>query len=227
MMRIIFLYTIFCINLSAPLNKVILEQLLPPTAIILEAGAYDGCDTQEIAQLFPHSSIYAFEPVPHLFKLLQTYTYASPNVHCIKKALSTTTGSAKFFVSNVPGALSGSSSLLEPEEHLTYHPLVTFDTCIQVETINLDEWAYQNTIDHIDFMWLDMQGAELDVLKAAPNIVKKTKMIYLEVAYIHLYKNSHLFDEVRSWFESQGFILIFSEATSAAEGNALFMRKEK
>lgn len=71
---IIFFYILFSFYSISPLNKVILKQVLPDNAIIIEAGAFDGGDTQEIAELLPNAHIYAFEPLPNLFSILKKKT---------------------------------------------------------------------------------------------------------------------------------------------------------
>jgi FkbM family methyltransferase len=211
------------LNISAEVDKQILKKYLPSNPIIFEAGAYDGGDTLQMSQFWPEATIYAFEPVENLFSILKNTVKNCSNVCCQMLALSTKTGTAKFYLSNVPGALSGSSSLLEPKEHLNFHPMVGFSDGMEVATVNLDDFAQKNTIDHVDFMWLDMQGAELDMLKASPKIFKTIRAIFMEVAYIELYKGCHLYPEVCQWFESQGFKMVYQETTCAAEGNALFV----
>ncbi len=197
---------------------------LPENCIILEAGSYDGQDTRKMAELFKKATIYAFEPVPELFNRTYTNVKDCPNVQVIKVALSDKKGRANFFLSNVDNVLSASGSLFEPFEHFNYYPETQFDQQTSVDTVNLDEWCKENHVNHIDFMWLDMQGAELKVLKAAPEILKTVKYIWTEVAVVQTYKNIPLYPEVRSWFESQGFRQILMQPTSTAEANVLFGR---
>ena len=208
-------------------NKKYIEQFLPRNPVILEAGAHIGVDTVEMAKMWPTSTIHAFEPVPKLYNQLIASTYQLPNVRCYELALSNISGRATFYVSG--GAGDASSSLLKPKEHLLYHPQISFDEVIEVKTLTLDEWALQNGVDHIDFMWLDMQGTEFNMLKAAPQILKTTKVIFIKIAFTETYKNIALYSEVRPWLESQGFMLIYEEVCGAAkaEGNALFIRATK
>ncbi len=223
----LFLITTITFNLQAHWILNNLQQLLPSKPVILEAGACDGEDSLRMSQLWPQGTIYSFEPVPSLFLKTRAKTFARNNVHCYKLALSEQTGKATFFVSSSPEEeTSGSGSLLEPKDHLTIYPDVRFEKTIEVQTINLDEWAAQNNVDYIDLMWLDMQGAELSVLKAAPRILRTVKLIFIEIAFKETYKNVPLYPEVRSWLESQGFTVIFEETCGAAkaEGNALFIR---
>jgi FkbM family methyltransferase len=45
----------------------------------------------------------------------------------------------------------------------------------EVESITLDSFVFKNNIEHIDFIKLDVEGAELDVLKGARETIKKFK----------------------------------------------------
>ncbi|MBK6479822.1 MAG: FkbM family methyltransferase [Saprospiraceae bacterium] len=75
-----------------------------------------------------------------------------------------------------------SSSLLEPKDHLIDHPDTSFKDKIQVQTITLDDWAFQNNISKVDLLWLDMQGFELNMLKASNKILATVKVIHTEVS---------------------------------------------
>lgn len=221
---------LFCLKLTAHRILNDMPRFLPENPVILEAGAFDGEDALRMSQLWSKATIHTFEPVPLLFLKTKAKTFNCKNVHCHQLALSGQTGRAQFYVSSdAQNEISGSSSLLEPKDHLKFYQDIKFNNIIEVQTMNLDEWAEANNIDHIDFMWLDMQGAEFDMLKSAPNILKTVKLIFMEVAFAQTYKNIPLYQEVRAWLESQGFVVIFDETCGAAkaEGNALFIRVQK
>lgn len=204
-----------------------LAQFLPENPVILEAGAYDGEHSLQMSELWPKGKIHIFEPVPLLFLKTKAKTFNRKNVCCYQLALSSQTGKENFYVSSDPETeISRSSSLLEPKNHLTLYPTVKFNKRIEVPTINLDEWAALNNVDHIDLMWLDMQGNEFNVLKAAPNMLKTAKVIFIKIAFTETYKNIPLYYEVRPWLESQGFKVISEETCgdAKAEGYALFIR---
>jgi FkbM family methyltransferase len=224
------LVSLTALQLSAHRMLPSMAQFLPENPVILEAGAFEGEDAVVMSQVWPKGIIHTFEPVPLLYLKTKAKTFNCKNVRCYQMALSETTGKAKFYVSSDnENDVSGSSSLLEPKEHLKIYPSVKFNRSIEVQTINLDEWAQINNVDHIDFMWLDMQGAELAMLKACPNILKTVKLIFIEIAFAETYKNMPLYQEVRPWLESQGFTVIYEETCGAAkaEGNALFIRTSK
>jgi FkbM family methyltransferase len=206
-----------------------IKHLLPENPIILEAGAYDGTDTITMAQLWPKATIYTFEPLPEMFYVLQSKVKNYKNIFCYPLALNDCTGKSLFYVSDFfNNETIASSSLLQPTGHLQFYPYIIFNKSIEIDTINLDEWAIKNKVNYIDFMWLDIQGAELKVLKAAPKILKTIKIIFMEVAFKETYKDMPLFSEINDWLLKQGFSLEFIEPCGQmkAEGNALYIRND-
>lgn len=207
-----------------------IKEFIPTNPIIVEAGAFNGNDTKQLHKIWPTGSIHAFEPVPEIFALLQENTGALPNVTCHPIALSDTIGFAEFHVSEnpaKPGNPFPAGSLLTPKERLNWSNAV-YPKTISVPTITLDEWARLHQIDHIDFLWLDLQGHALSVLKAAPHILSRIQFIYTEVEFIEAYKNQPLYPEVKEWLEDNGFMMIakdFTDTTSWFFGNILFKRQ--
>lgn len=207
----------------------LIRDYLPDNPIIVEAGAFDGTDTQKTAAFWPAATIHAFEPVPEIFKLLQAHTAPLAHVHRHQVALSNTTGSATFHVSQKPsraGKPFQAGSLHAPHERLAWTD-TQYTHTISVPTITLDEWAHQNKIDHIDFIWLDAQGHELAILHGAPELLKTVKVIYTEVHFIQAYHGQPLADELIGWIEAQGFVQLAQDYTNQTDwffGNVVFVR---
>lgn len=209
------------------ITKQFIAQYLPANPIIVEAGAHTGIDSEEMAKLWPTSMIYAFEPVPSLFEQLKHRASPYSNIVCSKKALSDKVGTTSMYVNEGDG-YDGSSSLLKPSTYMKEdYPYLSFPHVINVETITLDVWAEQNNIDHVDFLWLDMQGAEHLMLKVAPKILSTVKVIYTEVSFREIYEGLTLYPEYQKWLESNGFTAIkYDEyAIYNKDGNVLFVRK--
>jgi FkbM family methyltransferase len=208
-----------------------IQPFLPANPIIIEAGAFTGGDTQRLSSFWPQATIHAFEPVPDIFALLKTNVSSLHNVHCHPMGLSDTTGTAQFYVSESPkkpGAPFQAGSLLKPKERLKLSP-VQYNKTITINAITLDDWAQQNNIPHVDFAWLDMQGYELNVLKASPRMLATLKVIYTEVEFVEAYENQYMYHDVRTWLEAQGFIMIardFSDNPDWFYGNAVFVKKD-
>lgn len=185
-----------------PITKQFISQYLPANPIIVEAGAHIGRDTVKMAKLWPSGIIYAFEPVPNLFEQLKINTKDFSNVFCFQLALSSKIGSAILHVSS--GASTAASSLLKPKDYIVDRPEVIFND-IEIQTTTLDSWAQENKINYVDFLWFDMQGHELEVLKASPKIVSSAKAILIEVSLTERFENNPLYQDVINWLKSNQF----------------------
>jgi len=210
-------------NDTGCIEKSILRKYIPRNPVVIEAGAHIGRDTVEMAKTWRKGTIYAFEPVDSLYAKLETNTKKYANVICQKYALGDQTRQGVINVSG--GTSNGSSSLLPPKEHLTFHPSVTFEKMQAVDIITLDDWAKKMKIESFDFLWLDLQGMEMSVLQASPRILKTVKALYTEVSLIPLYENAPLYPEFKNWLADQGFYVKQELLAWKDSGNVLFLRK--
>ena len=104
-------------------------------------------------------------------------------------------------------------------------PNKMFTGTVKVQGWNLDEWAEKYNVSRIDYMDLDMQGAEGAVLKTCPKILKTVTFIHVEVSTTPLWSGIVLFPELKYFLESEGFTFIQAELEHNLHGNALFQRK--
>ena len=181
-------------------------------AIIFEAGAHNGSDTQNFCEMFPSSKIYAFEPNKNLFDMyLIPLTYTYPNLNVTNKGLAKESGKIKFYLDENPNGSSGASSLLESEsDFLQNH--IKIETCIEIECTSLVDFCNQNQIDKIDFIWLDIEGYEYYLLESIQNsLLKNIKYIYLELNYKQFRKNIKKYDDVHKLLIDNSFEQIFLE----------------
>jgi FkbM family methyltransferase len=212
------------ITINERINKFYIRQFLPDNAIIVDAGAHHGYDSIDWAKILPKSKIYAFEPIPHVFEILKQYTQFYKQITCLPFALSDTNGMAEMYVSS--GGSDGSSSLLKPKDHLVDHPELTFDEKCTVQTFTLDEWAKNNNLRKIDFMWLDMQGAELLMLKQSTQILPTIHAIHMEVSTKETYENVPQYAEVADWMKTNGFTVKIEAIPQGWDmENVLFVRE--
>jgi FkbM family methyltransferase len=213
-------------ELPAPLfqvPKTELRQYLPVAPVIVEAGAHNGTDTVELAQLWKQGSVHAFEPVPSLFFELRKKTQNLANVFCYPLALAAQQGKQRLNVSG--GDSDGSSSLLEPALHRTFHPGVTFDNKIEVEAVTLDSWARDHAVGNIDLLWLDLQGMEPAVLRSSSRTLSGVRAVYAEVSLEKVYEGTELYPQFRAWMESQGFGVVQEFLPFPDMGNVLFVHR--
>jgi 2-O-methyltransferase len=206
------------------MHEKLIAPYLPTNPVVIEAGAHVGTDTMAMAKLWKKGVIHAFEPVPDLYEKLVYNTRKFFNVRTYPYALGAKTGKQKMFVSS--GRSDASSSLLKPKEHLNYHPEVYFETEIEVNVCPIDEWAKQNQVESVDFMWLDLQGNELEVLKNCPKTMTTVSTILLEINLVENYEGCALFEDFLRWFYHKGYRLQWFQAEAESFGNALFVKKQ-
>lgn len=207
------------------ISKVVLKKYLPANPVIIDCGAHDGSDSVELATIFKKGIIHSFEPVEELYLRLKKKAEKYNNIHSYQIALADKNGVMDLYVSE--GSSDASSSLLEPVEHLKDHPGTFFKNTVSVSTNTLDSWANKNAILKVDMLWLDMQGYELNMLKASEFILGTVSVIHTEVSTKETYKEVTQYKEYRSFLESKGFELLLEAIPKGWDmGNALFLRKK-
>jgi FkbM family methyltransferase len=127
----------------------------------------------------------------------------------IPLALSDSIGEKELYVTKAPMC---SSLYLPNESYLARFQrlpeLVNLDFSIGIETTTLDAFCQEEKIEEIDFLQIDVQGADLDVLKGAINLLNNTiAAIQIEVEFSHLYLNQPLFSDVDIFLRNQHFTL--------------------
>jgi 2-O-methyltransferase len=197
---------------------------LSGSPVILEAGAFDGADTVRFAERWPGARIYTFEPVPELFADVERRTSHLAQVRRYPMALSDRTGPATFHIVGNPDDESSPgrdfSSLLPVNDILVPHLAIT--RSITVQAITIADWAHGEGVDRIDFMWLDMQGMELPVLKAAGPVLATTRAIHMGVLREEFFAGCALYHEIVSAMRSMGFRAAIDRVTLKF-GNILFV----
>ena len=120
-----------------------------------------------------------------------------------------------------------SSSILELEEHLKEHPYVFETQRYKKSTITVNTFLKKYNIDPslIEFVNIDIQGAELLALKGMSEVLKYAKYLYLEVNNKHLYRNCALVDEIDSFVLNYGFERKMINMTQHGWGDALYVKK--
>lgn len=217
--------TYFYINDRQRLKVV--KEYLPNDPIILEAGAFDGQDSISMLHFWPNATIHSFEPVDEIYSKLVKNVSSYNQIKTYPIALGDKVGKIEIYVSeqvNNPGIASGSSSILEPKQHIEVDKTIIFPRKVNSFMITIDEWAKNNNISYIDLMWLDMQGYELNALMNAKSILHTVKAIIIEVEFIEAYKNQYQFEEIKIWLENEGFKML-ALANYGWFGDAIFIRK--
>lgn len=70
---------------------------------------------------------------------------------------------------------------------------------------SVDAWAAENDINDIDFMKLNVQGSELEILEGSKSLLNGVTGILTEVSFVESYKNRPFFSDIDVFLRSQGF----------------------
>jgi FkbM family methyltransferase len=123
---------------------------------------------------------------------------------------------------------SGMSSILKPSpQHLAFfNGFSTFGQVERVVDVQTRRLADVEELQGIDYLKMDIQGAELTVLQHAGNALDNCVAIQLEASFITLYENQPTFGEIDLWMRSHGFhphrftdIKCWSIAPTIRDGN--------
>lgn len=124
-------------------------------------------------------------------------------------ALSDQTGESTLYVTKGVHC----SSLYPPNESYLSRFLgmregISLNFTVDIETTTLDDFCRGEGIENIDFLQLDVQGAELNVLRGGEEILSKSVVgLKVEVEFSPLYQNAPLFSDIDGYLRDRGFLL--------------------
>lgn len=150
------------------LTKKIIKKALTLTSNTIDIGCHKGEILCEFIKQAPNGTHFGFEPIPDLFEKLKAEFNQKATI--FPYALANKNGKTTFhYVKNAP-AYSG----IKKRKYNIENPDIEK---IEVELKKLDEII--PTLTKIDFIKIDVEGAELDVLKGAEQLLKKDKPIVI------------------------------------------------
>ena len=144
------------------------DRYLRPGMTVLDIGAHHGLYTLLAAQrVGSHGRILAFEPSPRERNLLLRHLRLNRcrNVRIEPFALGSVDGAANLFV--VEGRETGCNSLRKPDISD-----VTKEVSVRVR--RLDEVLEASAIQRVDFIKLDAEGGELEILRGAGRFLEQS-----------------------------------------------------
>jgi FkbM family methyltransferase len=204
--------------------------------VILDVGACEGEDSIRYARRFPGGRILAFEPLPANQRLIRENfrRYGASRAELVPIALSDRTGTARFHVSQgrPPELFSGaewnygnkSSSLLAPASADPMHGWIEFSETIEVACDTLDRVCAAQGIGRVDFLHLDVQGAELLVLTGGAATLPRTTALWLEVTDRELYAGQPLRPQIEAFLRGRGFALVYEDRREI-EGDQFYVNR--
>ena len=150
--------------------------------------------------------VYGFDPdIEECQRLNQRYE--GSDVSIVPLGLAGVAGKRRLFMTHEPAC----SSLIEPDPTLTEHypalRCAQHVSTVEVDTTTLDAWAATHGVPNIDYIKVDTQGTELEILKGGIHILQSARCLEVEVEFNPIYLGQPVFSDVDLFLRSQGFVL--------------------
>lgn len=162
---------------------------------VIDIGGHIGLFSVYAAHRSKTGNVYAFEPFIENFSRLEQHKQLNQceNLFVFNKGVDATTGKKTLFLS--PDKNTGGHSL---------HLKKQSDRQVEIETINIIEFCDQQNITKINFLKLDCEGAEFEIIKSSESILSRVEKIVMEC---HPY-GDHTCDEMVFILQKNGFKVI-------------------
>lgn len=163
--------------------------------------------------------IVIFEPLSDSFDVLcENIKDLNANIIAHQVALGPEETVATMYVSDNE---KQSSSLLKPKVHITHHPHVKFPETEEVEVKVLDDFDYNK----YNFINMDVQGYELEVLKGAKKTLENVDYVYCEVNRDEVYEGNAYVEELDEFLSQYNMERVETSWEGQIWGDALYIKK--
>ena len=172
----------------------ILEGVQDP--VVVNLGAYQGEDHPIFAGVagdparLTHIMV---EPDPGNCAVIRRNVPLSEKVVLVQGAIYSEPGHRQFWRSLIPtNGQTASGSILKPTGVLVTHPQITWPQIIEVDCFTLDELYEKQRLDKVDLLWVDIQGAEVAMIRGGQKALAKTRFCIMEADEDEIYEGQLL-----------------------------------
>jgi FkbM family methyltransferase len=187
-------------------------------ALVVDVGASDGRFSAALLGIAPGARVIAVEPAPRPRERLRARLGANPNVEILDVAVSAESGAAILHVA----AHDDNSSLHRPRPESRRLIGDGFEVVedVQVRTVTLDELVGERDVDVLK---IDVQGAELDVIRGGARTLERARAVLLEMNFFSQYEGDATFNTLHREMEARGFALVdIAVPLKTHDGTAIF-----
>ena len=182
--------------------------------VIFDVGGHKGESIHFLRSLFPDAIIHSVEPDPVSFQ--QLCSLGDERTFCHNLAFSDMDGTLVFFQNNISHTNSLYKVNFESRDSIYFDKVrkserelepEKFNREIKVAGCRMDQFCKGKSIDRINLLKIDVQGAEAKVLAGAGNLLERVDNIVLEVSFYDYYEHQSSFFEVEQFLVPFGFRL--------------------
>ena len=163
--------------------------------VIADVGAFKGEFTEEVGKTFPDARFFMFEANPNKEEGLRAFEKKyGANAKLFMSCLGSTAGQEVTF-----HQMEMASSVLD--EHFDQKA-----NTVTLKTQTLDNIFTAENIPKVDFIKLDVQGYEVEILKGFTKYMPTVDAIFIEVSLLDIHKGVPLFRDVVEFMYGFGFV---------------------
>ena len=186
---------------------------------IVHVGAHYGDEIPEYL-LNGVKNIVCFEPLKQNLLILRRKE--SDIVKIFPFALG---NEEKNVIMHISSNKAKSSSVLRPKKHLIRHPRTKF---IGTEEVSMKKMiSFKSEVQGCNYLCLDVQGFEYEVLLGAQDLIAQFDYMYVEVNRDETYENNHLIGDIDVLLSKHHFVRVETIWEGGIWGNALYIKSGK
>lgn len=199
--------------------------------VIFDIGSCHCLESVEFAKKYKNSKVFAFEANPESYQVCLNNSKNYPSIEVINQAINDYDGFCKFYPMDKTRTITtwedgnqGASSLYKANgayDHIEKY--VQYE--IEVPCTRIDSFCDKNNIDHIDIVWMDLQGAELKALQSMGSILDTIQIIHTELEVNPMYEGQCLFSDVNQFLTQNGFDLEWGNTNVQFGTDFIFVRR--
>lgn len=165
-------------------ERYLIENYLPSNVknthpVFFDVGANVGALTTQLLETFPTATVHAFEPHPQTFLQLERAVMPRGRVHCRGVALGREPGHITLYDRADYRGSAHASVYAEVISDIHRKEL----TAVEVQVDTLDNAAAIAGIDYIDYLKIDTEGHEFEVLSGGSRLLREGRIGYVHFEF--------------------------------------------
>jgi FkbM family methyltransferase len=209
-----------------PLIALIGWEYLETVENVCVLGAHTFEEKPVFEKLFPNVTRFQLvEANPKVAERCAKGHEYDPRVNVASLALSNRDGFIEFNVSSNDGL---SSSIMEMGDHTRYDTQTKMVETVRVPTKNWVNFLAEKKLAVPEFLLVDVQGAEYEILASIPTEhLKEIGILFCEASTTEIYKGAKTFEEVVSLLDETHYLVDYYgyDSFNSTHGNALFINR--
>jgi len=188
--------------------------------VILDIGANTGQSLREFKEIWPDSVVHCFEPQEECLAELEKSASMFTNVFVNNFAVGSKNTEEEFYTHNIHTGISGFNKVnLESVDSIDRSKIISEDGQEfkkyknklnhprKVLIKRLDEYLSNESLTKIDFLKIDTQGFEPEVLSGLGERLSDVGVVLTELMFYDYYERSLSFSDIEQFLLPAGFKL--------------------